>query len=106
MFPQLLAGLMRLVAPPAAQSVRPSGPQSSQQNPLEALRTSVLQTRQQGVSDVNVTNPVRPNVPQSFSIVVNATTNADPQAIGNAVRGELGPAVQAAVESAYSDGAV
>lgn len=62
-----------------------------------ALRDTVVQTRPTGVQDVRVANPTRPDMP--ISVTVYANTNADPQAIGEAV----GAKVRSVIEGTYGD---
>jgi TP901 family phage tail tape measure protein len=64
----------------------------------EALRNTIVQTKPTGTQDVRLTNPTRPNMP--ISVTVYATTDASPQAIGEAV----GDQVKSAVEGLFSDG--
>lgn len=71
-----------------------------EENVSDALRNTIVQTKPTGTQDVNVINPVRPDV--NVSVVVHATTNAEPDAIGAAV----GAAVKSEVEASFgaSDG--
>ncbi len=80
------------------------GPQS-QANPLDALRTTIVQTRSTGVSDVRMTNPPqRPNV--SVTVNQNVTMQQAPTEAAKAAADATGQTVKAAVESALQDGAV
>lgn len=71
--------------------------QGSGTDVTEALRNTIFQTKPTGTQDVNIINPVRPNV--NVSVTVHATSS-DPDAVG----GATGSAVRAEVEGLLSDG--
>nr|KZA99963.1 hypothetical protein A4A59_19500 [Rhizobium leguminosarum] len=59
-------------------------------------------SRPTGVQDVKVTNPIRPNVTQSFTLHINGAT--DPKAVADAVQQQLGKAAKSAVEESFGGG--
>jgi TP901 family phage tail tape measure protein len=62
-----------------------------------------LSTKAEGVSDVNVTNPM-PAPVITNSITVYATTNATPEAIGAEVSEQVGAATSQSLRSTFTDG--
>lgn len=81
-----------------AQPAPMPGSPVSAVSPLDALRTTVLQTRASGITDVNITNPPPPPPRPNVSVTVNVATNAAPA--------EIGQAVASQVEAALNDGGV
>nr|WP_280819041.1 phage tail tape measure protein [Tianweitania sediminis] len=78
---------------------KPPGPTSSvMPDPLSALRNMTLRTQPTGVQQVQVTNPVRPNVTISMPVTIHEA--AAPATVMN----QLGAAVREATESNYGDG--
>lgn len=97
-------GLHRIGLGEAPPIQRPVGPQSSI-SPLDQLRTTILQTRQTGVSNVNVTNPPPP-VHAPVTVIQNVQLTEAPAAAAKAIADQTGRAAQAAVEGGYHDGGV
>jgi len=82
------------------------GRQSSLSDPIGALRTTILQTRQQGVADVRVTNAQRPNLTIYSPVTVSVTKGESNSQIAAYVEDQIGKNVKAALNASYSDGPV
>lgn len=103
-------GIHDVLNPPASSTIqkmldgmsKAAGPQSSLADPIGALKSTILQTRQQGVADVKVVNPIRPNV--SVTVNQNVTMQQAPAEAARAAADATGQSIQSAVEGALQDG--